>query len=190
MKVFRVLFVGIILSVIMPSCSKQENLTNFNKVNVEIVTDVSVSGKINVDDKKGRYVTPTSLYYNFTIQKPNLMTSKQFHELFNQYEFIVEPSAELKKILQENVGRNIFDLEKNKAGANVDYMAQRNMTYKDNEIDFSIAYSLGVKEQNPLVPMLPNDKVLKLIEQNAFESSLVFKSEDGEEVRHNLSEFK
>ncbi|MET3699397.1 hypothetical protein SAMN05877753_11138 [Bacillus oleivorans] len=191
MKAVSVLFMCIVLSIIMASCSVNQKLDNLNNVNVSIVTDESIIGKINVDGKEdGKYVTPTSLYYSFTLQKPILMSSKQFHQLFNEFDFFVEPSTNLKELLEENVGRNIFDLEKNKAGTNADYMAQRTVTLNDDEIEFSIAYSLGAKEQNPLIPLLPNEEILEMIHQNALQSTLVFKSEDGEEVLHNLRDFE
>ncbi|MBF8984869.1 hypothetical protein IZY60_15110 [Lutibacter sp. B2] len=187
MKRFTILEVVILLSIILSACSSQPSLQLINS-NVSIVNDKGKLGSIIITEgnKKGQELVPTALYYEFTIKN---VGNKSIGGLENNkgLEIRIVPNTKLETTSKEVVGFNIFNPSsyvQTGVGYGFSVTSKLESGQKGN---FVLYYELGVSEEYLQVPLKspPTDR-LKILENDAFDASLVIISEGTEIASFDL----
>ncbi|MGF9891238.1 hypothetical protein ABEX78_21495 [Priestia megaterium] len=181
--------ISLFLLVIATACSvtehteSKEHIDNIKhlklqKTDVMITDDKKLVGEMTVSDgkNKNKQIVPTDLYYTFTIKN----TSNNDISLpgVEKVKLRIEPDKDLLSVVKETIGTNIYDVDKSGLGFGLSM---------DKEIPskklskFTLNYTLGAKQKNVQLPLLPTKEKLKKVQANALKGTLII-SQDGKDV--------
>lgn len=102
-----------LLNVALAGCSTEPSYELVDS-SISITNDKDMAGAVGITEgeKKGQELVPTVLYYQFTL-KNNGVTSVGNNKMETPLKQVlalkIEPSEELKRVLQETVGINVFE---------------------------------------------------------------------------------
>jgi len=142
--------------------------------------------RITEGDKKGQELVPTALYYEFTIKNVGSKSIGGMEEN-KGLQIKIVPNTKLETTYKEIVGFNIFN-PSSYMQTDLGYgLSLTPILKSDEEGNVVIYYLLGVSEEDPQVPIIvpPTDK-LKILENDAFDASLVIILEGIEIARFDL----
>jgi len=171
------LFIALLLFIVS-ACSKPEDI-KLAKTDVMITNNKDLVGESTktIEEGKSQTIVPTALYYTFTV-KNNSNKSISNADL-NKIKLKITPNQELVSVVEDTVGSNIYNVNKNKMGwgQGIEEIPA-NGTGK-----FNIYYNLGTDKQDNRMPPIPTKEELKRIKENALKATLIV-SKDGEEIAH------
>ena len=182
-----IIFLGVIsLFTILSSCSSKPSIKLINS-NVSITNDKTKVGSIGITqgNKKGQYLVPTALYYEFKIKNVGNKKIGDFGD--KGLKIKIEPNSKLKILSKEIVGFNIFNPSSYVASGVGHGSSFVSLLEPGQEGKFIFSYDLGVSEKNSEVPlMVPSQEKLKKLEEGALNASLIVTLEDKEIARFDL----
>ncbi|ANF45622.1 MULTISPECIES: hypothetical protein [Priestia] len=182
MKKFSLSLFIAFLVFIISACSNTEYVNNvehlkLQKTEVRLTDDKKIVGEMIVPDKKNKSkrIVPTELYYTFTIENTsnNIMALSDL----DKTKLRIEPDKELVSAVKEAIGSNIYDMDNSKLGFG---MSIGEIPSKGTS-KFTLNYTLGAKQKNNELPLLPTEEKLKKLQANALKGTLII-SQDGKDI--------
>jgi hypothetical protein len=182
MKKFSLSLFIAFLVFIISACSNTEYVNNvehlkLQKTEVRLTDDKKIVGEMIVPDKKNKSkrIVPTELYYTFTIENTsnNIMALSDL----DKTKLRIEPDKELVSAVKEAIGSNIYDMDNSKLGFG---MSIGEILSKGTS-KFTLNYTLGAKQKNNELPLLPTEEKLKKLQANALKGTLII-SQDGKDI--------
>ncbi|MFD0081001.1 hypothetical protein [Priestia megaterium] len=182
MKKFSLSLFIAFLVFIISACSNTEYVNNvehlkLQKTEVRLTDDKKIVGEMIVPDKKNKSkrIVPTELYYTFTIENTsnNIMALSDL----DKTKLRIEPDKELVSAVKEAIGSNIYDMDNSKLGFG---MSIGEIPSKGTS-KFTLNYTLGAKQKNNELPLLPTEEKLKKLQANALKGTLIT-SQDGKDI--------
>lgn len=182
MKKFSLSLFIAFLVFIISACSNTEYVNNvehlkLQKTEVRLTDDKKIVGEIIVPDKKNKSkrIVPTELYYTFTMENTsnNIMALSDL----DKTKLRIEPDKELVSAVKEAIGSNIYDMDNSKLGFG---MSIGEILSKGTS-KFTLNYTLGAKQKNNELPLLPTEEKLKKLQANALKGTLII-SQDGKDI--------
>ncbi|KOP73905.1 MULTISPECIES: hypothetical protein [Priestia] len=182
MKKFSLSLFIAFLVFIISACSNTEYVNNvehlkLQKTEVRLTDDKKIVGEMIVPDKKNKSkrIVPTELYYTFTMENTsnNIMALSDL----DKTKLRIEPDKELVSAVKEAIGSNIYDMDNSKLGFG---MSIGEIPSKGTS-KFTLNYTLGAKQKNNELPLLPTEEKLKKLQANALKGTLII-SQDGKDI--------
>ncbi|MGG0585184.1 hypothetical protein ABE049_12865 [Priestia megaterium] len=182
MKKFSLSLFIAFLVFIISACSNTEYVNNvehlkLQKTEVRLTDDKKIVGEMIVPDKKNKSkrIVPTELYYIFTMENTsnNIMALSDL----DKTKLRIEPDKELVSAVKEAIGSNIYDMDNSKLGFG---MSIGEILSKGTS-KFTLNYTLGAKQKNNELPLLPTEEKLKKLQANALKGTLII-SQDGKDI--------
>ncbi|KQU23488.1 hypothetical protein [Priestia megaterium] len=182
MKKFSLSLFIAFLVFIISACSNTEYVNNvehlkLQKTEVRLTDDKKIVGEMIVPDKKNKSkrIVPTKLYYTFTMENTsnNIMALSDL----DKTKLRIEPDKELVSAVKEAIGSNIYDMDNSKLGFG---MSIGEIPSKGTS-KFTLNYTLGAKQKNNELPLLPTEEKLKKLQANALKGTLII-SQDGKDI--------
>lgn len=182
MKKFSLSLFIAFLVFIISACSNTEYVNNvehlkLQKTEVRLTDDKKIVGEMIVPDKKNKSkrIVPTELYYTFTMENTsnNIMALSDL----DKTKLRIEPDKELVSAVKEANGSNIYDMDNSKLGFG---MSIGEIPSKGTS-KFTLNYTLGAKQKNNELPLLPTEEKLKKLQANALKGTLII-SQDGKDI--------
>jgi len=182
MKKFSLSLFIAFLVFIISACSNTEYVNNvehlkLQKTEVRLTDDKKIVGEMIVPDKKNKSkrIVPTELYYTFTMENTsnNIMALSDL----DKTKLRIEPDKELVSAVKEAIGSNIYDMDNSKLGFG---MSIGEILSKGTS-KFTLNYTLGAKQKNNELPLLPTEEELKKLQANALKGTLII-SQDGKDI--------
>ncbi|MDP1440436.1 hypothetical protein [Priestia megaterium] len=182
MKKFSLSLFIAFLVFIISACSNTEYVNNvehlkLQKTEVRLTDDKKIVGEMIVPDKKNKSkrIVPTELYYTFTMENTsnNIMALSDL----DKTKLRIEPDKELVSAVKEAIGSNIYDMDNSKLGFG---MSIGEILSKGTS-KFTLDYTLGAKQKNNELPLLPTEEKLKKLQANALKGTLII-SQDGKDI--------
>ncbi|ADE68692.1 MULTISPECIES: hypothetical protein [Priestia] len=182
MKKFSLSLFIAFLVFIISACSNTEYVNNvehlkLQKTEVRLTDDKKIVGEMIVPDKKNKSkrIVPTELYYTFTMENTsnNIMALSDL----DKTKLRIEPDKELVSAVKEAIGSNIYDMDNSKLGFG---MSIGEILSKGTS-KFTLNYTLGAKQKNNELPLLPTEEKLKKLQANALKGTLII-SQDGKDI--------
>jgi hypothetical protein len=182
MKKFSLSLFIAFLVFIISACSNTEYVNNvehlkLQKTEVRLTDDKKIVGEMIVPDKKNKSkrIVPTELYYTFTIENTsnNIMALSDL----DKTKLRIEPDKELVSAVKEAIGSNIYNMDNSKLGFG---MSIGEILSKGTS-KFTLNYTLGAKQKNNELPLLPTEEKLKKLQANALKGTLII-SQDGKDI--------
>ncbi|MDQ0804003.1 hypothetical protein [Priestia megaterium] len=179
MKKFSLSLFIAFLVFIISACSNPEYVNNvehlkLQKTEVRLTDDKKVVGEMIVPDKKNKSkrIVPTELYYTFTMENTsnNIMALSDL----DKTKLRIEPDKELVSAVKEAIGSNIYNMDNNKLGIG---MSIGEIPSKGTS-EFTLSYTLGAKQKNNELPLLPAEEKLKKLQANALKGTLIISQDD------------
>ncbi|RDZ16223.1 hypothetical protein C3744_06750 [Priestia megaterium] len=185
-KCYLGLFV-ICLVFINSACSKTEYVNNvehlkLQKAEVMLTDDKKIVGEMRVPDKKNKSkrIVPTELYYTFTMEN----TSNNIMALSDpvKTKIRIESDKELLSAVKEAIGSNIYNMDNNKLeiGISIGEIPSKGTS------KFTLTYTLGAKQKNNELPLLPTEEKLKKLQANASKGTLIISQDDKDIAKFRL----
>ena len=182
MKKFSLSLFIAFLVFIISACSNTEYVNNvehlkLQKTEVRLTDDKKIVGEMIVPDKKNKSkrIVPTELYYTFTME--NTSNSIMALSDLDKTKLRIEPDKELVSAVKEAIGSNIYDMDNSKLGFG---MSIGEIPSKGTS-KFTLNYTLGAKQKNNELPLLPTEEKLKKLQANALKGTLII-SQDGKDI--------
>ncbi|MEH7199741.1 hypothetical protein, partial [Priestia megaterium] len=172
---------------IISACSKTEYVNNveylkLQKAEVTLTDDKKIVGEMIVPDKKNKSksIVPMELRYTFTMEN----TSNNIMALSDSAKtnIRIEPDKELVSAVKESIGSNIYNMDNNKLGIG---MSIGEIPSKGTS-EFTLSYTLGAKEKNNELPLLPTEEELKKLQANALKGTLVISQDEKDIAKFRL----
>ncbi|MCR8929034.1 hypothetical protein NLI92_004467 [Priestia megaterium] len=172
------LFIAFLVFIIS-ACSNTEYVNNvehlkLQKTEVRLTDDKKIVGEMIVPDKKNKSkrIVPTELYYTFTMENTsnNIMALSDL----DKTKLRIEPDKELVSAVKEAIGSNIYNMDNNKLGIG---MSIGEIPSKGTS-KFTLSYTLGAKQKNNELPLLPAEEKLKKLQANALKGTLIISQDD------------
>ncbi|MEB2273669.1 hypothetical protein LAV82_06570 [Bacillus sp. ILBB4] len=182
MKKFSLSLFIAFLVFIISACSNTQYVNNvehlkLQKTEVRLTDDKKIVGEMIVPDKKNKSkrIVPTELYYTFTMENTsnNIMALSDL----DKTKLRIEPDKELVSAVKEAIGSNIYDMDNSKLGFG---MSIGEILSKGTS-KFTLNYTLGAKQKNNELPLLPTEEKLKKLQANALKGTLIV-SQDGKDI--------
>jgi hypothetical protein len=182
MKKFSLSLFIAFLVFIISACSNTEYVNNvehlkLQKTEIRLTDDKKIVGEMIVPDKKNKSkrIVPTELYYTFTMENTsnNIMALSDL----DKTKLRIEPDKELVSAVKEAIGSNIYDMDNSKLGFG---MSIGEILSKGTS-KFTLNYTLGAKQKNNELPLLPTEEKLKKLQANALKGTLII-SQDGKDI--------
>ncbi|MBG9472500.1 hypothetical protein ABET11_20645 [Priestia megaterium] len=182
MKKFSLSLFIAFLVFIISACSNTQYVNNvehlkLQKTEVRLTDDKKIVGEMIVPDKKNKSkrIVPTELYYTFTMENTsnNIMALSDL----DKTKLRIEPDKELVSAVKEAIGSNIYDMDNSKLGFG---MSIGEILSKGTS-KFTLNYTLGAKQKNNELPLLPTEEKLKKLQANALKGTLII-SQDGKDI--------
>ncbi|MBA9039932.1 hypothetical protein HNP21_003039 [Bacillus aryabhattai] len=182
MKKFSLSLFIAFLVFIISACSNTQYVNNvehlkLQKTEVRLTDDKKIVGEMIVPDKKNKSkrIVPTELYYTFTMENTsnNIMALSDL----DKTKLRIEPDKELVSAVKEAIGSNIYDMDNSKLGFG---MSIGEIPSKGTS-KFTLNYTLGAKQKNNELPLLPTEEKLKKLQANALKGTLII-SQDGKDI--------
>ncbi|AVX07729.1 hypothetical protein PQ796_22610 [Priestia megaterium] len=182
MKKFSLSLFIAFLVFIISACSNTEYVNNvehlkLQKTEIRLTDDKKIVGEMIVPDKKNKSkrIVPTELYYTFTFENTsnNIMALSDL----DKTKLRIEPDKELVSAVKEAIGSNIYDMDNSKLGFG---MSIGEIPSKGTS-KFTLNYTLGAKQKNNELPLLPTEEKLKKLQANALKGTLII-SQDGKDI--------
>ncbi|KAA8751263.1 hypothetical protein FE314_18065 [Priestia megaterium] len=182
MKKFSLSLFIAFLVFIISACSNTEYVNNvehlkLQKTEVRLTDDKKIVGEMIVPDKKNKSkrIVPTELYYTFTMENTsnNIMALSDL----DKTKLRIETDKELVSAVKEAIGSNIYDMDNSKLGFG---MSIGEILSKGTS-KFTLNYTLGAKQKNNELPLLPTEEKLKKLQANALKGTLII-SQDGKDI--------
>jgi len=182
MKKFSLSLFIAFLVFIISACSNTEYVNNvehlkLQKTEIRLTDDKKIVGEMIVPDKKNKSkrIVPTELYYTFTMENTsnNIMALSDL----DKTKLRIEPDKELVSAVKEAIGSNIYDMDNSKLGFG---MSIGEIPSKGTS-KFTLNYTLGAKQKNNELPLLPTEEKLKKLQANALKGTLII-SQDGKDI--------
>lgn len=177
-KFYLGLFVICLVSIIS-ACSKTEYVNNVDylklqKAEVMLTDDKKIVGEMIVPDKKNKSkrIVPTELHYTFTMENKSNNSMALSDPVKTNIR--IEPDKELVSAVKEAIGSNIYKMDNNKLGVG---MSIGEIPSKGTS-KFTLNYTLGAKEKNNELPLLPAEEKLKKLQANALKGTLIISQDD------------
>ncbi|GAB1796686.1 hypothetical protein [Priestia megaterium] len=179
MKKFSLSLFIAFLVFIISACSNTEYVNNvehlkLQKTEVRLTDDKKIVGEMIVPDKKNKSkrIVPTELYYTFTMENTsnNIMALSDL----DKTKLRIEPDKELVSAVKEAIGSNIYNMDNNKLGIG---MSIGEIPSKGTS-EFTLSYTLGAKQKNNELPLLPAEEKLKKLQANALKGTLIISQDD------------
>ncbi|KLV30198.1 hypothetical protein [Priestia megaterium] len=179
MKKFSLSLFIAFLVFIISACSNTEYVNNvehlkLQKTEVRLTDDKKIVGEMIVPDKKNKSkrIVPTELYYTFTMENTsnNIMALSDL----DKTKLRIEPDKELVSAVKEAIGSNIYNMDNNKLGIG---MSIGEILSKGTS-EFTLSYTLGAKQKNNELPLLPAEEKLKKLQANALKGTLIISQDD------------
>ena len=179
-----------IFLLVLNGCSSKPSIELISS-SVEIRDSADGHGHvITSGERKGEVIKTIALHYDFVLkntgnktlggnEKPNPVTFGYDDGI----DITIEPNDKLKEVIKEEMGFNFFDKEERRMGKN----GGSPILEPDEEAKYNIYYSLGAKEENPLIRLAPPQEQLDKLLENALKATLVIHIEDKEITRIDLS---
>ncbi|MEJ9305072.1 hypothetical protein ABEW33_21040 [Priestia megaterium] len=182
MKKFSLSLFIAFLVFIISACSTTEYVNNvehlkLQKTEVRLTDDKKIVGEMIVPDKKNKSkrIVPTELYYTFTMENTsnNIMALSDL----DKTKLRIEPDKELVSAVKEAIGSNIYDIDNSKLGfgMSIGEILSKGIS------KFTLNYTLGAKQKNNELPLLPTEEKLKKLQANALKGTLII-SQDGKDI--------
>lgn len=175
------------------ACSSNSSSLELIDADVQIVHDEALVGSIGImeGERKGEFLVPTALYYEFTIKNKDNKPIGNDQSFEKGIELTIKPKEELKSVSEEVIGFNIYNFEEydeTELGHGVTFTT---MLHPNEEGVYTLHYDLGVSEENPTVPLIvPSEDKLELLLENALNAFLVVTIENKEIARFDLEEYQ
>lgn len=181
--------ISLFLLVVVTACSVTEHTESkghinnikhlkLQKTDAMITDDKKLVGEMTVSDgkNKNKQIVPTDLYYTITIKN----TSNNDISLpgVEKVKLRIEPDKDLLSVVKETIGTNIYDVDKSGLGFGLSIV--REISSKKPS-KFTLNYTLGAKQKNDELPLLPTKEKLKELQANALKGTLII-SQDGKDV--------
>ncbi|MDN4861693.1 hypothetical protein [Priestia megaterium] len=182
MKKFSLSLFIAFLVFIISACSNTQYVNNvehlkLQKTEVRLTDDKKIVGEMIVPDKKNKSkrIVPTELYYTFTMENTsnNIMALSDL----DKTKLRIEPDKELVSAVKEAIGSNIYDMDNSKLGFGMSIGEIRSK----GTSKFTLNYTLGAKQKNNELPLLPTEEKLKKLQANALKGTLII-SQDGKDI--------
>jgi hypothetical protein len=179
MKKFSLSLFIAFLVFIISACSNTQYVNNvehlkLQKTEVRLTDDKKIVGEMIVPDKKNKSkrIVPTELYYTFTMENTsnNIMALSDL----DKTKLRIEPDKELVSAVKEAIGSNIYNMDNNKLGIG---MSIGEIPSKGTS-EFTLSYTLGAKQKNNELPLLPAEEKLKKLQANALKGTLIISQDD------------
>ncbi|QJX78266.1 hypothetical protein [Priestia megaterium] len=179
MKKFSLSLFIAFLVFIISACSNTEYVNNvehlkLQKTEARLTDDKKIVGEMIVPDKKNKSkrIVPTELYYTFTMENTsnNIMALSDL----DKTKLRIEPDKELVSAVKEAIGSNIYNMDNNKLGIG---MSIGEIPSKGTS-EFTLSYTLGAKQKNNELPLLPAEEKLKKLQANALKGTLIISQDD------------
>jgi hypothetical protein len=184
MKKFSLSLFIAFLVFIISACSNTEYVNNvehlkLQKTEVRLTDDKKIVGEMIVPDKKNKSkrIVPTELYYNYTFTMENTSNNIMALSDLDKTKLRIEPDKELVSAVKEAIGSNIYNMDNNKLGIG---MSIGEIPSKGTS-EFTLSYTLGAKQKNNELPLLPTEEKLKKLQANALKGTLII-SQDGKDI--------
>jgi len=182
MKKFSLSLFIAFLVFIISACSNTEYVNNvehlkLQKTEVRLTDDKKIVGEMIVPDKKNKSkrIVPTELYYTFTMENTsnNIMALSDL----DKTKLRIEPDKELVSAVKEAIDSNIYDIDNSKLGfgMSIGEILSKGIS------KFTLNYTLGAKQKNNELPLLPTEEKLKKLQANALRGTLII-SQDGKDI--------
>jgi len=179
MKKFSLSLFIAFLVFIISACSNTEYVNNvehlkLQKTEVRLTDDKKIVGEMIVPDKKNKSkrIVPTELYYTFTMENTsnNIMALSDL----DKTKLRIEPDKELVSAVKEAIGSNIYDIDNSKLGfgMSIGEILSKGIS------KFTLNYTLGAKQKNNELPLLPAEEKLKKLQANALKGTLIISQDD------------
>ncbi|MGG1072380.1 hypothetical protein ABE178_21405 [Priestia megaterium] len=179
MKKFSLSLFIAFLVFIISACSNTEYVNNvehlkLQKTEVRLTDDKKIVGEMIVPDKKNKSkrIVPTELYYTFTMENTsnNIMALSDL----DKTKLRIEPDKELVSAVKEAIGSNIYNMDNNKLGigTSIGEIPSKGTS------KFTLSYTLGAKQKNNELPLLPAEEKLKKLQANALKGTLIISQDD------------
>ncbi|MCJ7988227.1 hypothetical protein MUB15_01205 [Priestia sp. OVS21] len=179
MKKFSLSLFIAFLVFIISACSNPEYVNNvehlkLQKTEVRLTDDKKIVGEMIVPDKKNKSkrIVPTELYYTFTMENTsnNIMALSDL----DKTKLRIEPDKELVSAVKEAIGSNIYNMDNNKLGigTSIGEIPSKGTS------KFTLSYTLGAKQKNNELPLLPAEEKLKKLQANALKGTLIISQDD------------
>lgn len=156
---------------------KQCQALKIQKTEVRLTDDKKIVGEMIVPDKKNKSkrIVLTELYYTFTMENTsnNIMALSDL----DKTKLRIEPDKELVSAVKEAIGSNIYDIDNSKLGfgMSIGEILSKGIS------KFTLNYTLGAKQKNNELPLLPTEEKLKKLQANALKGTLII-SQDGKDI--------
>lgn len=182
MKKFSLSLFIAFLVFIISACSNTQYVNNvehlkLQKTEVRLTDDKKIVGEMIVPDKKNKSkrIVPTELYYTFTMENTsnNIMALSDL----DKTKLRIEPDKELVSAVKEAIGSNIYDMDNSKLGFGISI----GEILSKGTSKFTLNYTLGAKQKNNELPLLPTEEKLKKLQANALKGTLII-SQDGKDI--------
>ncbi|MFF2443843.1 hypothetical protein [Priestia megaterium] len=179
MKKFSLSLFIAFLVFIISACSNTEYVNNvehlkLQKTEVRLTDDKKIVGEMIVPDKKNKSkrIVPTELYYTFTMENTsnNIMALSDL----DKTKLRIEPGKELVSAIKEAIGSNIYNMDNNKLGIGMSI----GEIPSEGTSKFTLSYTLGAKQKNNELPLLPAEEKLKKLQANALKGTLIISQDD------------
>lgn len=179
MKKFSLSLFIAFLVFIISACSNTEYVNNvehlkLQKTEVRLTDDKKIVGEMIVPDKKNKSkrIVPTELYYTFTMENTsnNIMALSDL----DKTKLRIEPDKELVSAVKEAIGSNIYNMDNNKLGIGMSI----GEIPSEGTSKFTLSYTLGAKQKNNELPLLPAEEKLKKLQANALKGTLIISQDD------------
>ena len=187
MKKFSLSLFIAFLVFIISACSNTEYVNNvehlkLQKTEVRLTDDKKIVGEMIVPDKKNKSkrIVPTELYYTFTMENTsnNIMALSDL----DKTKLRIEPDKELVSAVKEAIGSNIYNMDNSKLGFG---MSIGEILSKGTS-KFTLNYTLGAKQKNNELPLLPTEEKLKKLQANALKGTLIISQDDKDIAKFRL----
>jgi hypothetical protein len=187
MKKFSLSLFIAFLVFIISACSNTQYVNNvehlkLQKTEVRLTDDKKIVGEMIVPDKKNKSkrIVPTELYYTFTMENTsnNIMALSDL----DKTKLRIEPDKELVSAVKEAIGSNIYDMDNSKLGFG---MSIGEILSKGTS-KFTLNYTLGAKQKNNELPLLPTEEKLKKLQANALKGTLIISQDDKDIAKFRL----
>lgn len=157
-------------------CKQCQGL-KIQKTEVRLTDDKKIVGEMIVPDKKNKSkrIVLTELYYTFTMENTsnNIMALSDL----DKTKLRIEPDKKLVSAVKEAIGSNIYDIDNSKLGfgMSIGEILSKGIS------KFTLNYTLGAKQKNNELPLLPAEEKLKKLQANALKGTLII-SQDGKDI--------
>lgn len=188
------LILGLVLILALSACSsstskpekepKKENYTfKVEEATAIITNDKSLVGSDTIETKDGKKVevVPTSLHYEFKLERNG--SSKLFKNTTDKMELKIVPDQELINASKKAVGFNLFNTDDSDLYGSGQGISDFNSEGK-GILDFT--YILGADVNSEEIPKLPNKDKLNELKENALKGTLIVLKNDQEIARFDL----